>query len=586
MPSEFYLTFVASTDTTFSETDHVSKDLSVLSFDITHNEGDFAILTVAVKNPKVGLLAAGRQQWAWFASEEGTDGPTPLFFGRLVAYPQAASAEVISLTFRAKPLTYAADKAALAVTLKEDSRFYDPVFFPEEQRADPNSALEARPEVWHVDRVTHDVTSSSIVSGEDGTINLAGSYFYDSLDMRYGQIPGRSVAVSAEVYWEQQGKGSVDLKQSIINAGGGGHSLKTYTGEGLANAWPSKGDSIGSGWTVGNSEVRRGDGLWVPEEVTTVIMKNASTVDFPLWTLRPTFYADYDATRSRKETLAFTLSADVQSLVTDPDEGDDLLTIYIASSDVGEPIDAADSDNPDGALPIRDRSYRSYFPTERGLQSVEFLISLARTQLLRRARAVELSFETTWANGLSMSCRKNVTIADDRIPGGTATGKIISYSLVGNEGKFYTRCTIGCMIGAGNSVAASAGTPTVFESGYVDTGYQFYSGQTTEAIAGEVTYTDFSDTEIVDDGIDFDQMTPTTILDNVQVINPASTQKTALRLLDGGVDDIAEAISALQDLYTEVLVELTPLVAGPFETSYAVTVSDLMVPKTIDLEAA
>ena len=102
----------------------------------------------------------------------------------------------------------------------------------------------------------------------------------------------------------------------------------------------------------------------------------------------------------------------------------------------------------------------------------------------------------------------------------------------------------------------------------------------------EDTYSDFSDTEIVDDGIDFAQMTPSSVVENLQIINGPGTQRVALELLNDGIDDIAEAINALQDLYTEILIEMTPLVAGPFETPYTITVSDLMIPKTIDLEAA
>ena len=592
MPSEFYLTFVDEEDTTFSETEHVSKDLTVVAFDITHNEGDFAMLSVLVLNPKIGLLNPARQQWAWFASEEETDGPTAIFFGRLVAYPQQAQAELVQLMFRAKPTTYVADKSSLAATLKADYRFYDPAFFPEEQRDDPNSALEARPEVWHVDRVSHDVTTSSIVSGEDGTINLGGSYFYDSLDMRYGQSPVRAITVNAEVYWDQVAKGRVDLTQTMRRAFSSGgsrdHNVQSYTGEGLLTDWPDEGDDIGSGWSVGVASIRRGDAIWIPqgESVITVIMTNAMTVDFPIWSFGVNFQVDYDVTRSKKETLTFTLSADVQALVVEPDE-DDILTISVASADVGEPVDPADSDNPDGVLPIRDRSYRAYFVTDRGKQSVEFLISLARTRLLRSARAVELSFETTWEAGLALSCRKNIRIADSRLPGGEATGKIISYSMIGDDGgRFYTSVTIACMIGAGNSVSASAGTPTIWEVGVVEPDVQFYTGATTEVIAGEITYSDFSDTEIVDDGIDFAQMTPSSVVENLQIINGPGTQRVALELLNDGIDDIAEAINALQDLYTEILIEMTPLVAGPFETPYTITVSDLMIPKTIDLEAA
>jgi hypothetical protein len=47
-----------------------------------------------------------------------------------------------------------------------------------------------------------------------------------------------------------------------------------------------------------------------------------------------------------------------------------------------------------------------------------------------------------------------------------------------------------------------------------------------------------------------------------------------------------EAIDALNLHFTEVELSLKPVTGGPFETPYELVVSDLMVPQTIDLEAA
>ena len=60
-------------------------------------------------------------------------------------------------------------------------------------------------------------------------------------------------------------------------------------------------------------------------------------------------------------------------------------SLTLQSADLGEPID--------GELPIGDVRRRSYFPTERGLRSLEYLIALARAHLLMRSRAVEIEFD-------------------------------------------------------------------------------------------------------------------------------------------------------------------------------------------------
>jgi hypothetical protein len=92
---------------------------------------------------------------------------------------------------------------------------------------------------------------------------------------------------------------------------------------------------------------------------------------------------------------------------------------------------------------------RSYFPTDRGRQSVEHLLCRARAKLRRRARAVQISFDTRFEVAAMASCRMNGRVTDPRLPGGTVSGKIISYSLKrnGDTGETIGNVTIGCSIG-------------------------------------------------------------------------------------------------------------------------------------------
>ncbi|MEK9752503.1 MAG: hypothetical protein VW338_04730 [Rhodospirillaceae bacterium] len=588
MPAGFYFAWCDEGEP-FSESAHAVDDLGVIAFEILHNEGDFAALTVEVKNPGTGLLAAGRQQWLWAASIEESPGVVPIFHGRLVAVPEDSQDEVVRLTFTAKPATWSADRAALAETLKV-APYWDAVFVEESKRTGADAVLDARPAHWHVDRVSHAVTISDILAGEAGVIDLGGDYFLDSLRIGFGQVPGRRARVEASVYWDQRGQGEVNLTAALYKAsraaGGPAYGVSTYTGAGLASDWPEKGQSIGSGWSVAANTLRRGDGVWLPVEVTTIIMTNGTTAHFPKWRFGADFRVAYDVTRSKSEKLVFTLEADVQALRAEPGE-DEVIEITVASSDVAAAIDPADTANPDGALPIGDPSARAYFTTERGRDSLAYLIALARAELLRRARAVEITFETTWENGLDLSCRHSVRIVDPRLPGGEATGKVVGYALTadGDSGIIKTRVKLGCSIGRGGSVVAVPGTPSYVEEGYVEAGYQFYDGATVLLpSAGDVTYEDYADQLPADDGVDFGQMTADTIVEQFIMINGESAQRSVLEAFP--IDDIASAMAALDQVYSEFLLELTPLAGGPFATDYAITVSDLVIPKTIDLEAA
>ena len=169
----FFLAFVDPTETTFGP-EHERFDADVFSLSIDHQEGEFASLTVDIRNPRVGLLNAGRKQWAWLAWDGGeTVGAVPLFFGRLVGIPQDLQGELVRLDFIARPADYVAQQAALGATLKV-APYYDRVFIDPSRFDDPDALLEARTALWHIGRVDHVVSISDILQGEDGTVSLGG----------------------------------------------------------------------------------------------------------------------------------------------------------------------------------------------------------------------------------------------------------------------------------------------------------------------------------------------------------------------------------------------------------------------------
>ena len=126
----------------------------------------------------------------------------------------------------------------------------------------------------------------------------------------------------------------------------------------------------------------------------------------------------------------------------------------------------------------------------RGLQSIEYLICLARAHLVLRSRAVEVTFECAFERAIELSCRKNARVFDTRLPGGSALGKIIKYgfSADGDTGKLIGTVTIGCAIGFGGAVADVPGAPTYVAEGYVGRGYQFYADQVEVLPASDVGY--------------------------------------------------------------------------------------------------
>jgi hypothetical protein len=121
---------------------------------------------------------------------------------------------------------------------------------------------------------------------------------------------------------------------------------------------------------------------------------------------------------------------------------------------------------------------RTYFQQARGQQSLQHGMCRARAKLRRRARAVQISFDTRFEVAAMLSCRMNGQVTDVRIPGGQATGKIINYKIEahGETGELIGRVTLGCSIGTEELhpvMFTETGVPSYVTTGYC-TDYQQY----------------------------------------------------------------------------------------------------------------
>lgn len=623
------------------------EDESIYSFELVHEESDFPSLRLDLKNPKVGLLAAGRNVWCWFSWRDAATGEIiPLFHGRLIGIPEDLHDEVVRLQFVARPSNYIEWKNIVAEGLKVRP-WWDPVWIAEGD-TDPDTVLEARPAAWHIDRVSLAVTASDTIIGEDGTLAItADDHFYDALKVSYGDTPLRRIDVTGTVTWTQEGSDFVDITQQLYDQfrfAGSPYEfpmVSSFTGDGLLGSWPEPGASIGGGWSMDatsgfalatwqqawlKSIVYVSPVLNTEQEVLTPgyyqwgggwagagIMgwKPAVTRDreyvaahetiatvFPLTPIASNFFVRWEASRPRTEIVRFAMTADTQPLLVDP--GDDETDKLDLSSDfVGQPIDAG------GALPIGSLLRNSYFNTDRGNQSVEYLIMLARAKMLARARAVNLTVETPFGFATRLSCRQNATVFDPRLPGGEGTGKVSRYvlSMDGDSGEAKAEITVACTIGRGNSVTPDPGEPTYSED--YNTGYEAVDGATLDAGSGDILYESFDGMDVVDDdGIDLFRMTPDRIIQSLVVTNGPDYQQNTLdsfyrAYTPPGIEQKPPEMGApvgtyvapetptemLSKMPTTVELNLVPISRQSFETTWEPSVSALMVPKTIDLEA-
>ena len=319
----------------------------------------------------------------------------------------------------------------------------------------------------------------------------------------------------------------------------------------------------------------------------------------PLWSVSAALSVSYDAARDRKEGIRFTMRANFQPLVTLPGE-EEIGALHIGGGDVGMPLQ-------DGSIPIGDVRNRSYFSSDRGLRSLEYLLNRARSQLMASGRAVNISWDCSFERAKALSCRKNAVLHDHRLPGGQAQGKIVKYSLSldGDSGKPMGHVEIACSIGYGGSVAPAAGDPTYVDAGYVEDGYQFMEGQIVVLDAGDVGYTVPVDAPN-DDGIHFPLTYGQAILVN-ETHGSADAQAAAIGALAqapvtgfSGPTGTQEQIDAIVNRSTEVPKQIEAVLkqnsvwqeikfrnldTGPFETAYEIDLTMLELPQGINLEA-
>jgi hypothetical protein len=525
----YYLAWVDASDHVWDEYGlFARKDEVVTNYEVTQSEGDFAVLSLDIRNPKIGLLSSTRKVWAWLSIDlnwqpgvDNTPNIVPLFFGRLTGVPETINQEIVTLEFTARPADYNAQKSAFAETLKVFP--YDPIWINPSKVDDPDTVLEARSAMWSIDRVTHAIGISDILSGEDGVAAfLANEVPYDQVKISIVNAPLRSLSFVADINWTQADSGVIDF---------GSRTFETYTGSSTIQDWLKTGSNLAGGWSVAEGSVTD---VWDVEEafsasyetswssiepkhapgdtvssslsstvpvlqgpgtpyLSTVLTQethsgigSASSSQTSLFVLKhlltTTLKLRYDAARPRTERVKFTLTANLQPVVVD--QGDETVdVITISSVDIGLPL-------PDSSVPIEHAGRAQFLPTARGRLALESLISQGCAQLFHSARCINITFPIKFERAIQLSCRMNASIVDSRLPGGFAIGKIISYSFKCNPetGEQSGTVTIGCAIGYGGFVVASAGEPEYCDTDYCEDDYQEFSGSISILPEGNVGY--------------------------------------------------------------------------------------------------
>jgi hypothetical protein len=682
---EWFLAWVEPTETSFTQSHQVMAE-DVFSIQIDGREGEVAVLTLVLKNPRIGLLNAGRKLWIWLSWSDGTN-TFPVFFGRLVGIPENVFGNLVSLVFLAKPLDFDQQRFDLAQGLK-DLPWFDAIFVDSRLWDDPDAITETRSIRWQCTRGEDGtplvVSTSDILEGEDGIeIFTADEVPKDSISLTISGAPLQSISVKAPVTWTQTGLENVPALQIPMPGGG---QLNGFN-ESVFSDWPKPGASLGGGWAAaGNTSTADLAGAANAYAATITVsfqnrekthslgdvMSSTHTLTYPVgpigvsrvmiehvqqglvWpgggygTITTNWHTvfdgegenddpdinipyHYDATWlhivfwrtqpslaitaeagviKRTESVTFTMTADLQAVLSlpDPVPTSPKNPIETPGADVGAPIVGEEGTIAEATPPIGDTTLANYYPTPRGILSLENRLLWARAQLRQGARVAQSSWTIPFERALNLSCRKSARLVWDNMPGGQIEGKIIAYQIVHNveTGHRSGTVTIGATPGHdGTTTEITNSGSDYIEEDYIEAGHFVNSD---DVVLSDSSLADFGySTPIAETSTGEFPLKLEDVLLGVQVTGDTVAQANILSSILGSyyqsplitssmrvprsqlnpVQEATNAIkAAIDSVKTQMTIQLVPIAGeSGFESNYPIEVTPLRLPMTVNFEA-
>ncbi len=487
---------------------HNSEDEKVFSLEIRQREGGLATAQIVVKNPKVGLLGKARKLYGVISHNQEL-----LFCGRVVGMPVHIEGEAVRLLLVAQPKDYHQQLQQLMQSLKV-APYWDELFVSSAAKERPLEVLEARSELYYCSRTSGKVSISDLFTGSQH-INLAGNFFRDSLQVRVAEAPLFEIDVELTAQWSQQGYGTFDATSQLLSQFPYG-LISTYTGKDLESKWWKAGEKIGrTGYWVDSSYLQEVSPPYTgvlnlyPKVSPKIWGPPSKKGDAPqqVRLKRHWYQAElrlgwrYQQTRS--ELARFTLKHATQPLMPTSARKRRLRLRLQKVVGLSHSWRANHGYTAGFRVVYADKVYRcqrrhrsgntfesqywsylgsgqhsdpqshrpSFFTTDRGRQAIQHAIERAKAHLAASARAISIKVQAPFEILQAVTTDHCLTLEDDRLPGGQATGKVVSYRLCaeGNTGKRWVEVEIGVSIGAGKTLSGAKEIPT--GSAYVEGNY-------------------------------------------------------------------------------------------------------------------
>lgn len=566
---------------------HNREDEDVFALDITQTEGEFARAEVEIRNPRQGLLSPARKKRVFISRD--VDGTAELMFsGRIVGYPVDIAQETITLEYIAQPEGWESIQQAFLDSLKV-SPYYNILFISEDRRDELDQILAARSALLHWDRKTGNITLSDIIEGNE-FVDLGPEVIFDTVRTQIGDPPLQRVNVSIEAQWEQLGYGIVNcepqIRAAFINTSIVEPQINTLTPEAFEDAW--QGARIPSGYALRESKLYPvANSFGLEQAHLRSGLATVEAVDFPrasgdttgqrqvsvprVW-YEGVFQLQASYEQKRREIFSATVEAATQDFALKGDSSEDI------SIRLQTPTAIAQNEVLAVGKPSFYYDKHTLDLTTYGREVVEHALLRARARLVKASRAVEVRFSTSVEDVIDITCDHSIRFEDDRLPGGSIRGKVLSYILSwdGDSGQQIAQITIGSCIGTG---ADSVGSGSLTEVELNATDYPSEHGNTPTHSA---LFYDMLTPPTLEEPVDVELMESNEeyLIDAVHVYNHGEDQNTnfvGTNRPDIYLESSATAIDI--DLKTmkpeaELLMEL------------GIDTYHLTLPRQVDLEAA
>lgn len=539
MAGPLYFAWVASDSVTFDAGVHNVMDETIKRVVRSQAEGEAAKMLVTIVNPGVvGLLASTRQQHALVSYDFGS-GPQLIFRGKVVGWPDGLQGQTATIELRAQSDDYEDDLLTFANTLKTGTH-YNALFYTEAEKDEPTAIIRGRAQHYHIDRLTNAVSAVDYLPKVTPDLTIDGVHEYSTVDVSFAQ-PISKIDVSVRAEWVQSADGLLGLGSWLRQRLGG--NLASFKGDTLFNMLPKTGQRLGGGWVVGAgdytvgrpvnlvlSAVRRTyatvvGGNIIPGQLdrysdvceaqtfipgTSRLTAGGQSVagQHPIlrWSYRQarneqadvTVQADLqdlDPTLTRAETREFLLrditldSLPLFEVGTSYTTGDQVkiggrnyeaLQDHTGLDDYGADFALFWQQIFESNSALVKSSAATFFARTNGRSAISHAVQIAEAEIKQAARCLTVSAKIKFSTGWQLDPTSTVTINDPRLPGGTATGKVVSIEDVidTDGGNLHTNLTLGCVPGNGGSQpGASSGSPVALDATAAQSGVSALSNE-------------------------------------------------------------------------------------------------------------